>query len=117
MAGAAQVRAQGTVSSSAQTPSSDRGSKIALAAPVTYDNKYEVFGGLNFMNFQAGQGLPKRMNLGGGEILGTYWLTKSIGLGADYRIDAGTTPVNPNSGITSRLRSAAPASTTGHWCT
>ena len=101
MAGAAQAWAQGTVSSSAQqTPVPIAGSKIALAAPVTYNNKWEVFGGLNFMNFQAGQALPKRMNLGGGEVLGTYWLTKSIGLGADYRFDAGTTPVFPNSGIT-----------------
>ena len=41
---------------------------------MTYDNKYEVYGGLNYMNFQAGQNLPKRMNLGGGEFLGTYWL-------------------------------------------
>ncbi|MEO6806608.1 MAG: hypothetical protein ABI209_10750 [Edaphobacter sp.] len=101
MAGAVQAWGQGTVSSPAQqTPVPIAGSKIALAAPVTYDNKWEVFGGLNFMNFQAGQTLPNRMNLGGGEVLGTYWLTKSIGLGADYRFDAGTTPVFPNSGIT-----------------
>ncbi|WP_158945867.1 hypothetical protein [Granulicella sp. S190] len=81
-------------------------SKIALAALPTYDNKYEIYGGLNFMNFQAGQSLPKRMNLGGGEVLGTYWLpgdhwfTRDIGLAANYRIDAGTTPVFANAGIT-----------------
>jgi hypothetical protein len=100
MAGAVQGRAQGTVSSSAQTPIPIANSKIALAAPVTYDNKYEIFGGLNFMNFQAGQNLPKRMNLGGADILGTYWLTKNLGLGADYRFDAGTTPIFANGGIT-----------------
>jgi hypothetical protein len=107
MAGATQGWAQGTVSSSqTQTTAPITSSKIGPAAPVTYDNKYEIFGGLNFMNFMAGQNLPNRMNLGGGEILGTYWLpgdhwfTRNIGVGADYRIDAGTTPVFANGGTT-----------------
>jgi hypothetical protein len=73
--------------------------KLAAAAPVTYANRFEIYGGLNFMNFQAGQNLPKRMNLGGGEILGTYWLTKRVGLAADYRGEAGTTPVFPSAPI------------------
>ena len=73
-AGAAQGRAQGTVAAPTQQPIPIATSKIALAAPVTYGNKYELYGGLAFMNFQAGQNLPKRMNLGGGEITGTYWL-------------------------------------------
>jgi len=51
---------------------------------------------LNFMNFQAGQNLPKRMNLGGGEIEGTYWLTHKLGLALEYRGEAGTTPVFSN---------------------
>jgi hypothetical protein len=71
-------------------------SKLGPTAPVTYANRWEVYGGLSFMNFQAGQNLPKRMNMGGAEIQGTYWLTKKIGLTADYRGEAGTTPVNPN---------------------
>jgi hypothetical protein len=106
VAGAAQGRAQGTVASpTTQTTVPIASSKIALAAPVTYDNKYEVYGAFNFMNFQAGQSLPKRMNLGGFEVLGTYWLPgdhwyRNIGVGVDYRIDAGTTPVFSNSGIT-----------------
>ena len=70
--------------------------KLAPAARVTYDNRYEVFGGLTYMDFQAGQNLPKKMNLGGGEILGTYWATKRIGVGLDFRAGAGTTPVLPN---------------------
>lgn len=77
------------------TPAGGRG-KLGIGAPATYDNRYEVYGGLNFMNFQAGQNLPKRMNLAGGEILGTYWLTNRVGLGADFRGEAGTTPVFPN---------------------
>ncbi len=105
-AGATKGLAQGTVATpQTQTPVSIAGSKIALAAPVTYDNKYELFAGFNFQNFQAGQSLPKRMNLGGGEVLFTYWLpghgwTKNLGVGADYRFDAGTTPVLANAGVT-----------------
>jgi hypothetical protein len=71
-------------------------SKIGPAAPVTYDNRYEVYGGLSFMNFQAGQALTKRMNMGGGELSGTYWVTPKIGASAEWRGEWGTTPVNPN---------------------
>ena len=71
-------------------------SKLGPAEPVSYANRYEVYGGLAFMNFMAGEHLPKRMNMGGAEFQGTYWLTRKIGLTADYRGLAGTTPVNPN---------------------
>lgn len=70
--------------------------KLAAAAPVTYDNRYEVYGGIDLQNFQAGQNLPKRMNLGGVELNGTYWLTSRIGVAADFRGEAGTTPVLAN---------------------
>ena len=76
--------------------------KLGPAAPVSYDNRYEIYGGINFMNFQAGQTLPKRMNFAGGEVMGTYWLTKKIGLGLDYRGEAGTTPVLPNAFVNNR---------------
>lgn len=92
MAGAVQVQGQAVTGQG----------KLGPAAPVTYDNRYEVYGGINFMNFQAGQALPKRMNLGGGEILGTYWLTKKLGLGIDYRGEAGTTGVFPSPYINNR---------------
>jgi hypothetical protein len=72
--------------------------KLGAAPPVTYDNKYELYGGLNYMNFQAGQNLPKRMNLGGAEIEGTWWVTPKWGAVADYRGEAGTTQVFPNAG-------------------
>jgi len=73
--------------------------KLGPAAPVTYDNKYELYAGLNYMDFKAGENLPKRMNLGGAEIEGTYWLTGKWGLAAEYRGDAGTTQVYPNASI------------------
>lgn len=70
--------------------------KIGFIAPVTYDNKYEIYGGINFMNFQGGQALPTRMNMGGAEVLMTYWLTPKWGLGGEWRGEWGTTPVTPN---------------------
>ena len=76
--------------------------KLGPEKPVTYDNRYEVYGGINFMNFQAGQALPTRMNLAGGEILGTYFVTRKLGLGVDYRGEAGTTPVQPNPAVNNR---------------
>ena len=76
--------------------------KLGPSAPVSYDNRYEVYGGINFMNFQAGQTLPKRMNFAGGELQGTYWLTGKLGLAADYRGEAGTTPVLPNPYVNNR---------------
>ncbi|HEV2619535.1 MAG TPA: hypothetical protein VGU23_06295 [Acidobacteriaceae bacterium] len=73
--------------------------KLGPAAPVTYDNKVEIYGGLNYMNFKAGEDLPKRMNLGGAEIEGTWWVTPKLGVAAEYRGGAGTTQVFPNAGI------------------
>jgi hypothetical protein len=81
-----------TVCAQAQT-------KLGPAAPVTYDNKYEVYGGLNFMNFMAGQDLTRRMDFGGGEFEGTYWVTPKWGASAEVRGEAGTSPVLPNAGI------------------
>jgi hypothetical protein len=98
MAGAAQGQSTSSTSTTTTrttTSSTTTLGKIGPSAPVTYANRYELYGGLNFMNFQAGQSLPKRMNLGGGELQGTYWLTKNLGLAADYRGEAGTTPVFP----------------------
>lgn len=63
--------------------------------PVTYTEKYEVYGGINFMNGQAGQNLPKRYNMAGGEVMATYWLTPKYGIAADARYTGGTTPVLP----------------------
>ena len=78
--------------------------KIGAAAPVTYDNKYEVYSGINFMNFQAGQNLPKRMNLAGVEVSLTYFLTPRLGVTGDYRGEAGTTPVFPSPGSANPAR-------------
>jgi hypothetical protein len=70
--------------------------KLAAAPSVTYANKWEFYGGIMLQNDQAGQNLPKRINLGGVELLGTRWLTKKWGVGGDFRGMAGTTPVFAN---------------------
>jgi hypothetical protein len=112
MAGVAQGQNQTPAATPAQAPSQTPAqaeaeaqinvTKIGTAPPVTYLNRWEAFGAFNFMNFQGGQNLPKRMNLGGFEFLGTYWVTHRIGLGLDYRIDAGTTPVFSNAYVNNR---------------
>jgi len=79
--------------------------KIGPAAPVTYDNKYEAYGGINYMNFQAGQDLPKRMNFAGAEASLTYWTPVSrLGVTGDYRFEGGTTPVFPSPGSSNPAR-------------
>jgi hypothetical protein len=75
---------------------------LAANAVTKYDNRYEVYGGLSYANGQAGQNLPKHYNMGGVEVMGTYWLgpflrvpNNRLGLVADYRFGAGTSPVLP----------------------
>ena len=89
------VAAPGTVAVSAATAAA-----LQPYLGPTYDNRWEVYGGLNFMNGQAGQNLPKRFNTGGAEVMGTYWLgdgkhgaLSKLGIVADGRFGAGTTPV------------------------
>jgi len=70
--------------------------KLAPNKVASYDNKYELYGGFSLMNGQAGQNLPKRYNMGGAEVMGTYWLGEHLGVAGDYRWEAGTTPLIPN---------------------
>jgi len=92
MAGAGQMQAQDTTGTQA-VPATG---KLSAAPPVTYANRYELFAGIMLQNDQAGQNLPKRMNMGGVEALGTFWVTHKWGIGGDFRGMAGTTPVFPN---------------------
>jgi len=104
--------------SDSQTPPSGQTSKPVVAAPgtvavsaataaalapytgPTYDNRWEIYGGLLFMNGQAGQNTPVRFNMGGAEGMATYWLgnghggpVSKLGIAVDGRFGAGTTPV------------------------
>ncbi|HXS13536.1 MAG TPA: hypothetical protein VN734_12590 [Acidobacteriaceae bacterium] len=73
---------------------------LAPGRGPSYENHWDVYGGFAFMNGQAGQNLPKRFNMGGGEGQFTWWvpghLDNRLGLSAEYRYGAGTTPVLPN---------------------
>ena len=40
--------------------------------------------------------------MGGGEVLGTYWVTPKLGLGAQWRGEWGTTPIFPNAFLKGR---------------
>ena len=102
-----QGNAQGTTAAPG-TKAATQGSAIALEqnAITKYDNRWDIYGGMLFMNGQAGQNLPKRYDMGGVEMLGTYWLgshfgipSNHLGIAADYRIGAGTTPVLPQADI------------------
>ncbi len=88
---AAQTTQAGDTTSADQPPVPT--GTITHAAPVTYNNRYEAYGALSFMSFQAGQTLPHLMSLGGAELQGTYWVTPRIGVVLDGRSGAGTTPV------------------------
>ena len=68
----------------------------AALAPYTgpkYDNRWDLYGGLMFMNGQAGQTIPVRFNMGGAEGMLAYWLNGRFALATDFRFGAGTTPV------------------------
>jgi hypothetical protein len=83
-------------------PISSQSSAAALGPGKgpSYENRWDAYGGLAFANGQAGQNLPKRFNMGGGEGQFTWWipghLDNRLGLSADVRYGAGTTPVLPN---------------------
>ncbi len=92
----------GTTAAPGSAPMQSRtvATQITPQRVTTYTEKYEIFGGLSFMNGEAGQNLPKRYNMGGGEVMATYWLggggrTRNLGIAADYRLEAGTTPLLP----------------------
>lgn len=87
----------GTTAAPGTAPMRSRATANAIA-PVkvaTYDDRFEIYGGLSFMNGQAGQNIPKRYNMGGGEVMGTYWLGSKLGVAGDYRFEAGTTSLLP----------------------
>jgi hypothetical protein len=86
-------------------PIATPGAAVALAPGhgPSYNNRWDLYGGLLFMNGQAGQNLPTRFNMGGGEAQYSYWLTNKFSIAADYRFGAGTTPVAPNSTFNNRL--------------
>ncbi|MBS1814476.1 MAG: hypothetical protein JSS87_06340 [Acidobacteria bacterium] len=73
---------------------------VFVPPPVaTYTEKFEIYGGLLFMNGQAGQNLPKRYNMGGGEGMFTWYVTPKWGVAGDFRWAGGTTPVNPGAQV------------------
>jgi len=89
-----------TAPGTAPIKNSSTAAALAPGKGPSYENRWDLYGGLAFMNGQAGQNLPKRFNMGGGEGQYTYWipghLDNRLGISADVRFGAGTTPVLPN---------------------
>lgn len=80
-----------------------KGTKLAEREPVTYDNKYDLYGGIGLQTFQAGQQLPKKMVFGNVELQATRWIGPRLGITADLRGGAGTTQVFPNTDLSRPL--------------
>lgn len=87
----------GTTAAPGTAPIRNRTTALAITPQKvpTYDERFEMFFGLSLMNGQAGQNLPKRYVMGGGEVMGTYWLGRKLGVAGDYRFEAGDTDLIP----------------------
>lgn len=65
-------------------------------ATVTYNNRYEVYGGLAYSHFDAGPSLLQGANLGGLDIQGAWFLTHKWAAVANVRGYLGTSGAAPN---------------------
>jgi hypothetical protein len=63
---------------------------------VSYNNKYEIYGGPAFSHFNSGPSLIPGTNLGGFDVQGTDWLSSWLGITANVRGYYGTQGVVPN---------------------
>ena len=63
---------------------------------ITYDNKYEFYGGLASSHFNSGPALVAGTNLGGFDVQGTEWRGPRWGATANFRGYYGTQGVVPN---------------------
>ena len=65
-------------------------------AGVTYNYRYEVYGGLAYTHFDAGPSLLQGANLGGVDVQGAYFLTHKWAVDGAVRAYLGTSGVVPN---------------------
>jgi hypothetical protein len=65
-------------------------------ANVRYDNKYDLAIGMAYAHMKAGPNLLQGANLGGIDLMGSYWFSKRWGLEASGRGYLGTTGAAPN---------------------
>lgn len=63
---------------------------------VTYDNRYEIYGGPAFSHFNGGPSLIQGTNLGGFDVQFTRWFNKRFGATVNGRGYYGTQAVVPN---------------------
>ena len=65
-------------------------------ANVRYDNKYDVSVGMAYAHMKAGPNLLQGANLGGIDLMGSYWFSKRWGLEGSGRGYLGTSGAAPN---------------------
>ncbi len=65
-------------------------------AGVTYNSRYEVYGGVAYTHFDAGPSLLQGSNLGGVDVQGAYFLTHKWAVDGAVRAYLGTSGVVPN---------------------
>lgn len=63
---------------------------------VTYNNRFEAYGGLAYSHFNAGPSLLQGANLGGLDLQGAWFLTHKWAAAANVRGYAGTSGAAPN---------------------
>ena len=63
---------------------------------VSYNNRYEVYGGLAYTHYDAGPSLLQGANLGGFDLQGARFLTRKWAADASVRAYFGTSGVVPN---------------------
>ncbi len=63
---------------------------------VSYNNRYEIYGGLAYTHFDAGPSLLQGSNLGGVDVEGAYFLTRKWAADASVRGYYGTSGATPN---------------------
>jgi hypothetical protein len=65
-------------------------------ANVRYDNKYDIAIGMAYAHMKAGPNLLEGSNLGGLDVMGSYWFSRRWGLEGSVRGYLGTSGAAPN---------------------
>lgn len=92
---ASRAHAQGQ---STASPTAGTGTYIVVdpLANVRYDNKYDVSVGMAYAHMKAGPNLLQGANLGGIDLMGSYWFSKRWAVEGSVRGYLGTSGAAPN---------------------
>ena len=85
----------------AQAPRTGTYVTVDPLANVRYDNKYDLAVGLAYAHMKAGPNLLQGSNLGGLDVMGSYWFSRRWGLEGSGRGYLGTSGAAPNAFVSS----------------